>query len=204
MDLSDNQIATILARSADSNQISDDDRDNIRTFSEQLIAIAQLLRKDDLGGISEMLRTGAMSHPSSPSPSPSHSLEPSKSDPTASTDNSRSAFVDLARNAYFLRRRRTGIFGTVDIFGEPGWDILLDLYIAHSEDKPVSVSSACIGSASPPTTGLRWLGVLADHDLIVREHDPDDQRRILVKLTDHALQCLDTYFASAAKTAGSA
>ena len=40
-----------------------------------------------------------------------------------------------------------------ELFGEPAWDILLDLYIANVENKPVSVSSACIGSAAPPTTG---------------------------------------------------
>ena len=92
-------------------------------------------------------------------------------------------YLALAREAYALRRKRVAIFGNPELFGEPAWDILLDLYIAQAEGKPVSVSSACIGSAAPPTTGLRWLGVLADEGLVVRENDADDNRRELVRLT---------------------
>jgi hypothetical protein len=104
----------------------------------------------------------------------------------------------LARKAYAARRRRAAIFGNPDLFGEPAWDILLDLYIAHVERKDVSVSSACIGPAAPPTTGLRWLGVLADHGLVLREHDPADQRRVLVRLTPAGLDAMDRYFTLAA------
>lgn len=89
----------------------------------------------------------------------------------------------MACKTYALRRKRATIFGNPDLFGEPAWDILLDLFIAQGQGKSVSVSSACIGSAAPATTGLRWLGVLADEGLIVREADPADQRRVLVRLT---------------------
>lgn len=106
--------------------------------------------------------------------------------------------AEFARELYATRRRRTAIFDHPELFGEPAWDILLDLYIAHVDGKPVSVSSACIGSAAPPTTGLRWLGVLAEHDLILREHDPEDQRRVLVRLTERGLAAMDEFFASAA------
>ncbi len=110
----------------------------------------------------------------------------------------RAAYAQQARQIYTNRRKRCSIFGNTELFGEPGWDILLDLYIAHSENKQVSVSSACIGSAAPPTTGLRWLGVLAEADLVLREHDPADQRRVLVRLTDKGLSTMDEYFASTA------
>jgi len=108
----------------------------------------------------------------------------------------RRRYAALAREAYAVRRRRSVIFDNDELFGEPAWDILLDLYIAHVESKPVSVSSACIGSAAPPTTGLRWLGVLSDQELIVRQHDPEDQRRVLVRLTEKSLTAMDEYFAS--------
>lgn len=100
----------------------------------------------------------------------------------------------LARKTYAMRRKRAAIFGDVDLFGEPAWDILLDLFIAHGEDKQVSVSSACIGSATPATTGLRWLAVLADQGLILRESDPQDQRRVLVRLSDSGLAAMSTFF----------
>lgn len=117
--------------------------------------------------------------------------------PIADLDQRRTVYAELAREAYAKRRRRGTIFDNDELFGEPAWDILLDLYIAHAENKAVSVSSAYIGSAAPPTTGLRWLGVLGEQDLIVREHDPDDQRRVLVRLTERGLEAMDRYFAGA-------
>lgn len=98
-----------------------------------------------------------------------------------------------ARHAYWLRRQRSQIFGSAELFGEPAWDILLDLYIAHAEGKPVSVSSACIGSASPATTGLRWLAVLTEHGLIAREADEHDHRRIMVRLTKHGVTAMERF-----------
>lgn len=111
----------------------------------------------------------------------------------------RAEFARQARQLYANRRRRTEIFANTELFGEPAWDILLDLYVAHSERKSVSVSSACIGSAAPPTTGLRWLGLLAEHDLVMREHDASDQRRVIVRLTEKGLRAMDEFFASAAQ-----
>lgn len=102
--------------------------------------------------------------------------------------------IALARQAYALRRKRAAIFGNPDIFGEPAWDILLDLFIAQGEDKTVSVSSACIGSAAPATTGLRWLAVLADEGLVVRENDPEDHRRVLVRLTPAGTAAMQRFF----------
>ena len=109
----------------------------------------------------------------------------------------RTSNAATARQVYDKRRKRAALFGNSELFGEPAWDILLDLYIAHAENKPVSVSSACIGSAAPPTTGLRWLGVLAENELILREHDPEDQRRVLVRLTDRGIAAMDKYFSGA-------
>lgn len=106
----------------------------------------------------------------------------------------------LARKTYALRRKRSAIFGNPDLFGEPAWDILLDLYIAQAEGKSVSVSSACIGSAAPATTGLRWLGVLADEGLILREADPADQRRVLVRLTGAGRAAMERYFQTVAES----
>lgn len=100
----------------------------------------------------------------------------------------------LARQAYALRRKRAAIFGNPDLFGEPAWDILLDLFIAAGEGKSVSVSSACIGSAAPATTGLRWLGILADEGLVVRENDPEDHRRVLVRLTGAGQAAMERFF----------
>ncbi|MEL7197039.1 MAG: MarR family transcriptional regulator [Pseudomonadota bacterium] len=201
MDLSDDQIISLLSRSGQDEPVSDDDRETIQTFSKQLIAIAQLLRREDFGEVNDILRNRTVTPAIGQSSTNGSFVAPDDQDPPSP---SRELYAELARKAYTTRRQRTGIFGTFEIFGEPAWDILLDLYIADFDNKQVSVSSACIGSASPPTTGLRWLGVLSDHGFVKREHDSNDQRRILVRLTDRALECMDCYFATALKSSGSA
>lgn len=92
------------------------------------------------------------------------------------------ALCDLASDVLQARRSRTRIFGEdACLFGEPAWDILLDLYVQPAT-RPVSVSSACIASGVPDTTALRWLDQLKRRDLIRRFADPNDRRRHFVSL----------------------
>lgn len=143
-------------------------------LADELMAIAARLR--------EAAEVGPGAEPADPHAPVSRPVRPARNR------------LALARKAYALRRKRVNLFGNPDLFGEPAWDILLDLYIAAGEGKNVSVSSACIGSAAPATTGLRWLGVLADEGLIVRENDAEDHRRVLVRLTPPGQAAMDRFF----------
>ncbi|GAA4221638.1 hypothetical protein GCM10022253_28150 [Sphingomonas endophytica] len=92
------------------------------------------------------------------------------------------ALSDLASDVLRARRSRARIFGEdACLFGEPAWDILLDLYVQPAT-RPVSVSSACIASGVPGTTALRWLDQLKRRDLVRRFADPADRRRNFVAL----------------------
>ena len=102
-----------------------------------------------------------------------------------------------ARQTY-RRRRSRALFFEESLFGEPAWDLLLDLFIAAKERKRVPVTSACIGAAVPTTTALRWLAILEERGLVVREADPTDARRIFVRLTAEAYAKMIAYFARAA------
>lgn len=88
----------------------------------------------------------------------------------------------IAKRIYSYRRKRVKHFNA-DIFGEPAWDILLDLFIASETGKCVSITSACIGADVPATTALRWISVLEKKVLIVRKFDWEDKRRVLLSLT---------------------
>lgn len=94
-----------------------------------------------------------------------------------------------ATDIYRARRRRKRFFDPV-LFGEPAWDLLLDLFIARLKKKRISVSSACHAADVPPTTALRWLGVLADSNLIERFESETDQRVTWVRLTDFGSQSM--------------
>lgn len=94
---------------------------------------------------------------------------------------------------YKERRRREILFKDEDLFGEPAWDILLDLFIADVQGRPAGVSSACMGAAVPSTTALRWLSVLEHKGLIARELDPYDRRRTYVRITPAAYSKMSEY-----------
>lgn len=170
---------------------------SLGVLAEHLSAIADALRKSGQQVSGNHRVVGRAFTIPSQAASHSRSMADIAFEDASDAKVRRAVYGDLARQAYATRRKRSAIFGCAEIFGEPAWDILLDLYIANVENKPVSVSSACIGSAAPPTTGLRWLGVLAEEGLILREHDPEDQRRVLVRLTDRGLAAMDDFFASA-------
>jgi DNA-binding MarR family transcriptional regulator len=91
--------------------------------------------------------------------------------------------LNLATDVLKARRRRAGIFGDdACLFGEPAWDILLDLYV-QSDTRPISVSSACIAGGVPGTTALRCLDQLQQRGLIRRFADRTDKRRNFVTLS---------------------
>jgi DNA-binding MarR family transcriptional regulator len=94
--------------------------------------------------------------------------------------------LDWAKRVYAIRRRRTDYL-PAKFLGEPGWDILLDLYIAFHECRTISVSSACLASGIPATTALRTLNLLIDAGLVHRIDDDKDRRVSWVCLTKEAI-----------------
>jgi len=91
------------------------------------------------------------------------------------------------------RRMREQYF-PADLFADPAWDMLLDLYAARLERQPVSVSSLCIAAAVPATTALRWIKTMTDAGLFLREADPLDGRRIFIALSDATFAAMARYF----------
>lgn len=88
-----------------------------------------------------------------------------------------------AKLIYRARRHRDAASGLSGLFGEPAWDILLDVYIAHKSRHELSVSNVGIEAGVPPTTILRWLSRLELAGLIDRAGDAIDRRRRYIRLT---------------------
>lgn len=102
------------------------------------------------------------------------------------------ALIEKARHIHNQRRLREEILGN-ELFGDPGWDLMLDLYIAQASGKRVSVTSAAIGSGKPMSTGLRWVKLLIERGLIIREADPYDGRRSYLRLTPSAYEAMEDF-----------
>lgn len=94
-----------------------------------------------------------------------------------------------------IRDRRTrSQFFSPNLFADPAWDMLLDLYHAELSYIRVSVSSLCIASDVPQTTALRWINLLVGQGLVLRRADPHDGRRIFIELTAEASESMRNYF----------
>jgi len=92
-----------------------------------------------------------------------------------------------------LRRNRDRFFEG-DLFADPAWDILLELYAAALGQLRISVGSLCAGAAVPPTTALRWINHLEQTGMIVRKPDPTDGRRQFLMLSNEATDAMSSYF----------
>lgn len=89
---------------------------------------------------------------------------------------------DHAEATLRLNRSRTAIVGA-ELFADPAWNIMLDLFVRGVDGETTTVSSACIGADVPSTTALRHLTVLLKHGLIERHACTRDQRVMYVQLT---------------------
>lgn len=105
-------------------------------------------------------------------------------DSSVETVPSQATLLALAAKIYSSRRKVDEIFSLQGFAVSPAWDIVVDLYQAKIQGRQISITSACIGGACPPTTGLRWLQALENMDLVVRKPDPEDKRRHVVELSD--------------------
>ncbi len=102
--------------------------------------------------------------------------------------------LQKARQFVDLYRRRNDLFrllGADDVFADPAWHMLMDLFIAAQGNRKISVSSLCIASRGPPTTALRYITIMVEKGLLIRTPDPDDSRRIYISLASAAYDAME-------------
>ncbi|MDP3676513.1 MAG: winged helix DNA-binding protein [Novosphingobium sp.] len=101
----------------------------------------------------------------------------------------------LASNIYHERTRRADFF-PAELFGEPSWDILLDLFHAAKASELRSIKSVCLSSRVPEATALRYIDQLAAHGLVERRPDKTDARRKFLSLTPIGMRGMQDYLSS--------
>lgn len=78
-----------------------------------------------------------------------------------------------------------------DLFADPAWDMLLDLFVATGEGRSVCVSSLCLAANIPVSTAHRWVQALARTGAILRREDPLDRRRVFVDLSAEVAEAIE-------------
>ena len=108
---------------------------------------------------------------------------------------------EMAAIIYSDRRRRESVFGD-GLFGEPAWDMMLELFVAAGKGHTLSTKSVTLGSAVPPTTALRWLENLETEGIVRRFPDPGDKRRTCVELSVSAHAKMSEYLDETLRSLG--
>jgi DNA-binding MarR family transcriptional regulator len=91
--------------------------------------------------------------------------------------------LTAARRMAAARRVRDEVFGQGQ-FLNPGWNILLELFVAGEEGRNVTIKSACVAACVPQSTALRHIAHLIDIRLAIRTQHPSDARSAYLKLSD--------------------
>jgi len=75
--------------------------------------------------------------------------------------------ADRARALLAQRRSRDAAAGALaELFGEPGWDILLTLFVAYEEGRPMTSGPLLAATGVRAAVGRRWLQVMQARGLI--------------------------------------
>jgi DNA-binding MarR family transcriptional regulator len=95
---------------------------------------------------------------------------------------------------YFENKRLRYIIVSQDLFSDPYWDILVELFNARLRGKNLTVSAVATAGNMPPTTGLRYLDSLSSMEYIYRERDEWDGRKVFIRISDKAFLLMKEYF----------
>lgn len=103
--------------------------------------------------------------------------------------------IAFANARIFLRiyGRRDSSF-PLGNFADPGWQLLVDLFVHQASGKQINVSSACIGSRAPSTTALRYIAEYIEKGILVRTPCEHDQRVSWLSLSENAQAALIELF----------
>lgn len=81
------------------------------------------------------------------------------------------------------RRSREAMFGA-NLFAEPAWDVLLELYAAKLGTRTTCVTDLARAIGVPQSTTKRWVALLEARGLVAREHLTPGQSGSRISLTE--------------------
>ena len=159
----------------------------------------QIGRSLDIKVVDHIIVTSTIAHhivnrdvlAGAPAQSSSYTLRsPAEADPEAEPDTA----LENARAAMRRRLLRLQLFGSPELFGDPGWEMLIDLFVHQCDGKELSISALCVTSSIPFSSALRLANKLCEAGILRRVPDPVDGRRTFIRLQPEVAHRLRAYF----------
>jgi hypothetical protein len=98
-----------------------------------------------------------------------------------------------ALRAIKAEQERARLFGA-DLFPNPGWSILLHLFLSGLEGRQVSMAALCAATGLPEAVALRHVSVLVGANLVRRQAVKCDIQATYLMLSSEGKRRLCTYF----------
>lgn len=91
-------------------------------------------------------------------------------------------------------RRLRSSYLNPHLFGEPAWDLILELFALHLEQQRIITSKVSLVAGVPDGTAHRWMDKLQSNGLIERKGDAFDRRRQWIAISALGVQIMSRYF----------
>lgn len=87
-----------------------------------------------------------------------------------------------ARRHLFDCKTRESVFGHPEFFGDPAWNMLVELFIAHEERRDLTAAQVCGRTDAALQTAHRWLAIMEREGLVmaVRATSDEADRQIFI------------------------
>lgn len=89
---------------------------------------------------------------------------------------------DHIRSVLLMRRARGSVLGE-NLFSEPAWDVLLELYAAELGGRSMTLSDLALATDTPVSVITRWQAALHDRRLTRSTVSQEDPTRVTISLT---------------------
>lgn len=118
-------------------------------------------------------------------------------DPEASVNENfpRARLHKMALTLLTLRKRRSDFLYRA-MFGEPAYDMLLGLYVAESDERPITAARLAHIAGVAQSSAARWIEYLVAKGLIQRERHPAHKRASILNLSPRGREALEGLFAT--------
>ena len=93
-------------------------------------------------------------------------------------------------------RARIADYLPSNYFGDPAFDMLLDLFVSVERGQARTVKVCALTSRVPIATASRYIDMMARDGFVRRKPDPADGRRTLVVLTPSAKAAMDDWLST--------